>query len=124
VSELPRDGAILLENLRFLIAINLIGTLCIVLPIHLWIGRAATFRISGPLSKIELHLRRVRNGDRPGPCKIRKDDELHELCALLNETLQPLSDPLPRDTTATDAQLDAQASLLGANVPQEIEEQA
>ena len=59
-------------------------------PLSLAIGVLTTFRVLGPLYRFRMFLRQVADGTPPGPCKIRKTDELHDFCDLLNEVTEPL----------------------------------
>jgi len=92
--ELPYDGNVLMgETLGFL-RLNLLVTLAFVLPLNLIIGRTVTFKIAGPLYRFEVYLKQLIRGERPGPCRIRRSDELQDFCGLLNEAVKPLSQPL------------------------------
>jgi hypothetical protein len=44
------------------------------------VGVLATFRLTGPIDRIERHLEAVARGEDPAPCRIRKGDEFQELC--------------------------------------------
>jgi hypothetical protein len=62
-------------------------TLCVLLPLAFAVGVAVTFRVAGPIYRFEQHLRVVAEGRDPGPCKIRKGDELQDFCDVLNAAL-------------------------------------
>lgn len=47
-------------------------------------------RYCGPAHRLTMVLDAVQRGQRPEPIRLRKDDELQELAAKLNETLQQL----------------------------------
>jgi HAMP domain-containing protein len=59
-------------------------SIAIVLPILFGFGVALTFRIAGPLHRIERFLAEVAEGEADRPCQIRGEDELQELCRLAN----------------------------------------
>ncbi|MEM7310754.1 MAG: hypothetical protein AAF682_29035 [Planctomycetota bacterium] len=63
----------------------------LLLPLILAIGIVSTFRIAGPVYRMEQHLGSLARGERPGPCRIRTEDELHELCNRLNAAVAALS---------------------------------
>jgi hypothetical protein len=113
--DLPHDGEVLLGRVQNLLVINLVGTLLVVLPLHLLIGRLVTFKIAGPLYRFETYLRQIAAGERPGPCRIRKDDELQEFCRVLNAAVKPLSEPLAKESTEADRMLEEQPPLLPAS---------
>ncbi|MEZ5973411.1 MAG: hypothetical protein R3F33_02170 [Planctomycetota bacterium] len=64
-----------------------IGALMI-LPALGLIALHCTFRMAGPIFRMERHLRQVAGGEWPGDCHIRKGDEHQELCDLMNRALR------------------------------------
>ena len=87
---MPNDGAELTERMPEFVRTNLILAFVVLAPLMLVIGVIATFKICGPLYRFEVFLRAVRDGRQIEPCRIRKDDELHDFCTLLNEVTAPL----------------------------------
>lgn len=89
-SELPSDGPLLLERATttslFIVAIS-IGVL---LPLSFGIGVLVTFRVAGPLYRFEKHLETIAAGRDPGTCRLRKGDQLQELCVVMNKALDRL----------------------------------
>ena len=69
---------------------NLVITLAVLLPLMLVIGVLVTHRIAGPIYRFEQHLGAIARGEDPGLCRIRKGDELHELCAIINDAVATL----------------------------------
>jgi HAMP domain-containing protein len=59
-------------------------SLFLLLPILFAFGVTFTFRIAGPLFRIERFLAEVARGETDAPCQIRAKDELQELCSLAN----------------------------------------
>lgn len=53
-------------------------------------GVASTHKIVGPLYRFRVYLTALARGESPEPCRIRKDDELQDLCELLNRATEPL----------------------------------
>lgn len=74
----------LLRQVPGLVQRNLMLTFAIQVPLFLVVGIGVTFRIAGPLFSIERYLGRVAKGENPGSCHVRKNDELHDLCDLVN----------------------------------------
>ena len=97
-ARLPADSTRLSEAMPGLLGRTLLLTALLVLPGLILIGIRITFRIAGPLVRMEKHLDAVARGEWPGPCRIRAGDELAGLCERLNAGLQgaramgPLSD--------------------------------
>ena len=87
-AELPEDGSILVEQSTEISITILLVSLGVLLPLCFFVGVLATFRVAGPLYRFEKHLETVAQGEDPGTCRIRKGDELHELCDVLNRALE------------------------------------
>lgn len=64
-------------------------TFGLMVPLVIAVGLLETFRVAGPLYKFENYLKDVVAGRNPAPCTLRQEDELHELCTLLNAATQP-----------------------------------
>lgn len=60
----------------------------VLLPLTVMVGIVTTFRIAGPIYRFEQYLGEVIRGEANGPCRIRKNDQLHDLCNLLNRGLE------------------------------------
>ncbi len=86
-AELPHDGELFLESAFGISLVILAISLGVLLPLTLFVGVIVTFRIAGPVHRFQTHLRSVADGIDPGVCRIRKGDELHDLCAILNSAL-------------------------------------
>lgn len=83
-------GSALFEQLDSLLLGALLTAALLFLPLVFAVGILTTFRIAGPLYRIERHLEQVARGESPGKCKLRKGDDLQELCDLLNHALDRL----------------------------------
>lgn len=92
-ARVPTGSEAVLSQVMVAMRTNLLITFLILVPLTLWLGVYVTFRVAGPLYRFEQFLKSVNNGERPGPCRIRKTDELHDICALLNEVTAPLREP-------------------------------
>lgn len=64
-------------------------TFGLMVPLVIAVGLLETFRIAGPLYRFEGYLKDVIAGRKPEPCTLRSDDELHDLCNLINAATQP-----------------------------------
>ena len=72
------------------------------------VGILVTFRVAGPVYRFEQHLGSLARGEDPGTCRIRKGDELQDLCASINAAVETLrgqgqgeaSPPVPQSGTA------------------------
>ena len=95
--DLPQDGTIVLENIRpMLVRVALISCAGI-LPLVFIVGVLTTFRVAGPLYRIEMFLKAVARGEKPPDCHLRKGDELVELCEIVNLATAPLRRAAPED---------------------------
>jgi hypothetical protein len=97
--RLPNDGALLKLQLLEILGGGLGITVVLLVPLTLASGIVSTHRIVGPLYRFRVYLTQLAQGERPGPCRIRKDDELQDLCELLNRATAPLRESEPREQT-------------------------
>ena len=101
---LPHDGLLLHSELSSLLAQILLVSLAVLLPVTFLVGLLVTHRVAGPLYRFDVFLRQIVQGERPADCRLRKGDELVELCQLLNEATRPVREggtpeaPLALDT--------------------------
>lgn len=87
-SGLPEGGGYIVAGLPRAQLIALGASFLLIVPSLMVIGVRLTFRIAGPLYRMEQHLRSVAAGDAVELCAIRKEDELQEFCVLLNDALR------------------------------------
>lgn len=100
---LPHDGTFLMAMLPELPVEILLFSFGMLLPLTVAVGILVTFRIAGPVYRFERYLTQVKNGEQPGPCRLRKGDDLQELCELINEVTEPLRqgrESVPADAAA------------------------
>jgi hypothetical protein len=88
--DMPNDGSVLLSQLPEFVRTNLLLTFALLAPLTLGVGIVATFRVAGPLYRFQQFLQAVKEGRQVEPCTIRKGDELHDFCILLNDVTAPL----------------------------------
>lgn len=62
----------------------------VVVPLTIVVGVLVTFRIAGPLYRIETYLAGLGRGEETEPCRLRRGDRLHQLCRVMNEATEPL----------------------------------
>jgi len=86
-ATLPSDAQHLARSIPALVLSALGVSVALVLPALLLIGVRATFRIAGPLYRMERHLAAVARGERPEPCSIRRTDHLQDFCQTMNAAL-------------------------------------
>lgn len=84
VAGLEGDGGELSGELPGILLLVFGLSLGVLLPILFGFGVVLTFRIAGPLHRIERFLSAVADGTASEPCSIRGDDELQDLCRLVN----------------------------------------
>jgi len=87
--RLPTDGVELREFLPQILGSSLLFTLLLLVPLDLAVGVLSTHKVVGPLYRFRIYLTQLAAGERPEPCRIRKDDELQDLCELLNRATEP-----------------------------------
>jgi hypothetical protein len=89
-STIPEGGEYVMAVLPNLPLEILAVSFGMVLPLTVAVGILVTFRIAGPLYRIEKYLGEVLRGEQVGPCRLRKGDELQDLCELINRVSEPL----------------------------------
>lgn len=88
-NEAPAARGPLLAATPDILRTQILLTFCLMVPLVIAVGLMETFRVAGPLYRIEQYLRDVVAGGHPEPCKLRADDELQDLCRLVNAATQP-----------------------------------
>jgi len=102
---LPGDAAAYYDSFASAALRILSISLGVVLPLTLVVGVLASFRIVGPLKRLEGFLAAVERGERPPDLSFRKGDELQSLCRLANAVTASArgagtSEPAARSTEA------------------------
>jgi len=98
--ELPNDSKIFFESLPEQMIRSFLASLSMALSVTFVAGILLTHRIAGPIYRFTEFLRAVNRGQQHDICRIRPNDELHDFCALLNETTAPLRDNLESESEA------------------------
>ena len=115
--EMPNDGSVLLSQLPEFVRTNLLLTFALLAPLTLGVGIVATFRVAGPLYRFEKFLQAIKEGRQVEPCTIRKGDELHGFCTLLNDVTAPLREKAAVTARASGVQVDSVAPAIPAPAP-------
>ena len=89
-AELPNDGPLMMTRINPILIRVISVSFALFLPLTFMVGVLTTFKIAGPLYRFELFLTDVRDGKRPRPVRLRKNDELQHIAQLLNEATAPL----------------------------------
>ena len=85
--SIPAGGTELLKESRWMMLENIMWTFGALIPLMTCVGIVVTHRIAGPAYRMRMHLREIAEGGPVRSCKIRKDDELQDLCDALNAAL-------------------------------------
>jgi hypothetical protein len=97
-TRMPDGGSYLMSILPEMMTKVLLLSFLVVLPLMFCVGVLTTFRIAGPVYHFEQYLAAVARGEETGPCRLRKGDELWDLCDRINEATAALRHPkLPLD---------------------------
>ena len=83
-SSIPEGGNYLLAQLPSLPLEIFFVAFFLLLPLTMAVGVVCTFLIAGPVYHFEKFLREVADGTQSQPCKLRKNDQLTDLCELIN----------------------------------------
>ncbi len=93
---LPSDGFILMSRLPSILGANVLLTFLLIAPLAIIVGVIATFRIVGSLYRMRVYLRQLAAGERPKAFQVRREDELKDICELLNQATASLREaPAP-----------------------------
>lgn len=80
-------------------------------PLAFAIGVLMTFRIVGPIYRLETYLLQLMRDEDIGPCRLRAKDELHDFCDVLNEAVERLRNSA-REMPESPAEQPAPQSLV------------
>ena len=89
-ATMPEGGPYLMALLPGLPLEILLVSFGLFLPLTIAVGIVVTFRIAGPVYRFEQYLSQVARGEDVGPCRLRKGDELQELCDVINRAVEPM----------------------------------
>jgi hypothetical protein len=98
-ADIPVGGQYIVDALPGLLTEIIIFTFGLVLPLIFAVGVLVTHRIAGPVYRFEQYLGQVVRGEDVGPCRIRKGDELQDLCIVINEAAELIRDARSHETS-------------------------
>ena len=107
-TKIPGEGLVISQKISEVLKKHLFIGVAMLVPLTVSVGVLVTFRIAGPIYRFEQYLKEVANGGNPGPCRVRKGDELSELCDAINAAVATLREKAAADDT------EAQEVLQGA----------
>lgn len=114
-THMPDGGISLMAIMPEMSTKVLLLSFLIVLPLTFCVGVLTTFRIAGPVYRFEQYLGSIARGEEIGPCRLRKGDELWDLCDKINEATAVIRHTrLPQDDD--EAEFDEPSSLAGVDV--------
>ncbi len=87
-TTVPEGGPYLIAAMPELPLEILAVSFGMILPLTAAVGILVTFRIAGPVYRFERYLEQVMRGEEVGPCRLRKGDELQELCEMINKATE------------------------------------
>ena len=112
------DDSTILNGLPRVLATNFLITLVVLIPLMGYIGILMTRRITEPVLRFENYLESLAAGEESRLCKIRKSDELQELCKKINAVANRY---LEQNPPQVDAEPD---SAFGPGGPEAAEQTA
>lgn len=89
-SQLEGPGGQLAEEVPLMLLQVFGFTVAVLLPVVFAVAALMTFRIVGPIHRFKLHLQAVAEGEETEPCRIRENDQLQDLCELINRATEPV----------------------------------
>ena len=115
-SDLSADGAAVLDATPGIIQTQVLLTFGLMAPLVTAVGILESFRIFGPVHRFEHYLREIVAGRNPKPCSLRKEDELHDFCQLLNQATQLRNPAESGAPSAQEAEFENAPSLVQPRV--------
>jgi signal peptidase II len=112
-ADLPQDGPLVLERIPSTVLWTGFLSFAVLLPLTFMVGVLVTFRVAGPLYRFEMFLKAIIRGERPADFRLRKNDELQELCVLLNQATAALRSRPENEVARDETRTAATESTLG-----------
>ncbi len=122
--DLARNGDFLLAETPAVLVRSVLITLGVLVPAMTLVGVLITHRIAGPAYRMRMYLKEIEeSGEVTYACRIRKHDELQDMCGLLNQAISRIQEGVPsQQDVAQDS--DAELEEAPAIQPSESTEQA
>lgn len=89
-TQMQNDGEAVLALMPQYLTLCLGLTILFYAPFFVLVSVLMSFRIAGPVYRLEAYLRQVIAGEKPPDCRLRTGDQLKELCGLINSATAPL----------------------------------
>jgi hypothetical protein len=89
-TQIPNDGESVIALMPQYLVLCLGLTVLFLAPLLILVAVLVSFRIAGPIHRLEMYLRQVIAGEKPPDCRLRAGDQLKELCELVNSATAPL----------------------------------
>ena len=123
---LATNGDILLAETPRILIRSVLITLGLLVPTMTLIGILVTHRIAGPAYRMRMYLKEIEmSGEVKQPCRIRKHDELQDMCTLLNQAVDRIRQDHQGSTDQVgDSNLDEAPSLSPSESAEETTRQA
>jgi hypothetical protein len=83
-------GPTVLAQATSLVVQNVLIALALLVPPFLMAGILITFRIAGPIYRFKRYFEDLAERGYKGPCTLRKEDELKDLCQAINRGVERL----------------------------------
>jgi len=90
VADLDGPGGELTKELPLVLLQVFAFSALILMPLVFAFATLLTFRVAGPVHRFKVYLRDLAEGRETEPCRIREEDQLHELCELINRATEPV----------------------------------
>ncbi|MFT7669120.1 MAG: hypothetical protein ACI8X5_001820 [Planctomycetota bacterium] len=108
--SLPNDSSLVMDAQSAILPGIFGVTLLVIMPLTYLVGVLTTFRIAGPVYRLKMYLRSIREDGYQGPCKLRDGDKLVALAAEVSATVAHLVDQTSTEyETSHDSKLDQAA---------------
>lgn len=88
--HVPAGAELVVDQIMTFFMVSFAISMILIVPLTLYVGLKVTHVVAGPLYRMELYLQEVIRGERPEDMRLRKGDELQDICALINEVTRPL----------------------------------
>lgn len=121
LQELPASSTHTRTHASVWIMSQFFISLAVIFPFILGFGILVSFRFAGPLVNIERHLRKIAAGEDPGPCRLRKGDQLHHIADALNLAVATLRGQGTKAAPGADAAATTVATTAEAT-PETVEQ--
>lgn len=112
---LNSSDAAVIEELSSSLFVGLAISAGLLLPLILAIGTSIVLRFVGPIYRFETWIGLVLRGEDPGPCRLRRGDDLNELCALIDAVALPMREANATEAETTQHESTAPAALVTEN---------